>query len=367
MQVSARLWRHFDVWLLAAVSVLTIWGVALIQSAIGGNVNLAELVPRQAIYAAIGLVVVMLAAAVDYRLWAGLARPIYLATVGLLGLIPAAGFVGFGAARWFNVGIAYVQPSEVAKVTMILVLSDYFARYQEFLGQPRTVLRSLLLVAVPALLIFSQPDLKTTLILGVIWFALAWIAGLHAKHVAMLAGAAVLLPFLIWPLLQPYQQARVVQFLFPNPEAQYGATYNVNQALIAIGSGGWFGQGYGSGSQVQLRFLKVRHTDFIFSVISEEFGFFGALTALVLLGFVIYRCFRTARQARDTFGGLICYGVGTLLLLQVTFNVGMNLNLFPVSGLTLPFLSYGGSSLVANLLGIGLVESVALRQKRIEL
>ncbi|MEW6569223.1 MAG: FtsW/RodA/SpoVE family cell cycle protein [Chloroflexota bacterium] len=366
MQASARIWRHFDVWLLAVVSVLTIWGVALIQSAIGGNVNLAKLVPRQAIYAAIGLAVVMIVAAIDYRLWSALARPIYLVTIVLLGLIPAAGFVGFGAARWFNVGIAYVQPSEVAKVAMILVLADCFAKQQEAIGQFKTVLRSLLLVAVPALLIFSQPDLKTTLILGVIWFALAWLAGLRPRHLALILGVGLILPILAWPLLQPYQQARVIQFLFPDPEAQYGATYNVNQALIAIGSGGWFGQGYGSGTQAQLRFLKVRHTDFIFSVLSEEFGFLGAVVVLVLLAFVIFRCFRAARVARDTFGGLICYGVGVLLLMQVAFNVGMNLNLFPVSGLTLPFLSYGGSSLVASLLGIGLVESVVLRQKRIE-
>lgn len=366
MQASARIWRHFDVWLLAAVSVLTIWGVALIQSAIGGNVNLAELVPRQAIYAAIGLAVVILMAAVDYRLWSALARPIYVVTLVLLGLIPAAGFAGFGAARWFNVGIAYVQPSEVAKVAMILVLADYFARHQEALAQLKVVVRSLILVAPPALLIFSQPDLKTTLILGVTWFSLAFLAGLRPKHLAAVVGVGLLLPVLLWPRLQLYQQARVIQFMFPNPEAQYGATYNVNQALIAIGSGAWFGQGYGAGTQVQLRFLKVRHTDFIFSVLSQEFGFVGAVVVLLLLAFVIFRCFRAARLSRDTFGALICYGVGVLFLLQMAFNVGMNLNLFPVSGLTLPFLSYGGSSLVASLLGIGLVESVVLRQKRIE-
>lgn len=366
MQSGARVWRHFDVGLLAVVSVLTITGVAMIQSAIGGNVNLAELVPRQAIYAGIGLAVVMIMAAIDYRLWSALSRPIYIVTLALLTMIPVAGFVGFGAARWFNVGIATVQPSEVAKIAMILVLADYLARHQPAIGQLKTIIRSLLLVAPPALLIFSQPDLKTTLILGVIWLALAWVAGIRLRHLAVIGGVGLIMPVLLWPLLQPYQQARVIQFAFPDPEAQYGATYNVNQALIAIGSGGWFGTGYGSGPQVQLRFLKVRHTDFMFSVISEEFGFFGALVILLLLAFVIYRCLRAARQARDTYGALICYGVGVLLLLQTSFNVGMNLNLLPVSGLPLPFLSYGGSSLLASLLGIGLVESVVLRQKRIE-
>jgi rod shape determining protein RodA len=159
----------------------------------------------------------------------------------------------------------------------------------------------------------------------------------------------------------------VITFLFPDPEAQFGATYNVNQALVSIGSGGWFGQGYGHGTQVQLRFLKVRHTDFIFSAMSEEFGFVGALIFMALLLFIIIRCLRAARMARDTFGSLICYGVAILLFFQGAFNIGMNLNLFPVSGLPLPFLSYGGSSLLASLLGIGLVESVILRYKQIEL
>jgi rod shape determining protein RodA len=141
----------------------------------------------------------------------------------------------------------------------------------------------------------------------------------------------------------------------------------VNQALIAIGSGGLFGEGYGHGTQVQLRFLKVRHTDFIFSAMSEEFGFAGAVVFLIILMFVILRCLRAARFARDTYGALICYSVSILLLFQGAFNVGMNLNMFPVSGLPLPFLSYGGSSLLASLFGVGLVESVNLRHKQIEL
>ena len=366
MQASSRIWRHFDVWLLAVVSVLTISGVALIQSAIGGNPYQADLPSRQAVWAAIGLAVVLIVAAIDYRLWSALSRPIYIATLVILGFILAGGYAGFGATRWFNLGIAYIQPSEVGKIGMILVLANYFARHQQEIARFKIVGRSLLLVSVPAVLIFLQPDLKTTVILAVIWLAIAWAAGLRPRHLAVLIAAGSMVPFLAWPSLKLYQQARVIQFVFPDPEAQYGATYNVNQALIAIGSGGWFGQGYGVGTQVQLRFLKVRHTDFMFSVISQEFGFIGAVVILLLLAFVIYRCLRAARLARDTFGALICYGVAVLFLLQVAFNVGMNLNILPVSGLTLPFLSYGGSSLVASLLAIGLVESVLLRHKRSE-
>lgn len=384
MRTSARLWRHFDIWLMASVAVLTIAGVAMIQSAIGGNVNLQELVPRQTVYAVIGLVVVLISAAIDYRIWGALARPIYIFTVILLAMIKLAGFVGFGSARWFNVGIVLIQPSELAKVLMILVIADYLSRNRSQLDRPKTILRSLALIGLPGYLIFIQPDLSTAIVLGVLWAAMVWAAGASHKHLLVFVGAILVVALILAPFLaryfmvdypqeqdfyfiKYYQMTRLVNFLFPDPDAQYGATYNVNQALISIGSGGFFGQGYGHGTQVQLRFLKVRHTDFIFSAMAEEFGFIGAVFLLLLLMFVVYRCLRAAQMARDAFGALICYGVAILLLFQGAFNIGMNLNLFPVSGLPLPFFSYGGSSLLANLLGIGLVESVILRHKRIEL
>jgi rod shape determining protein RodA len=167
-------------------------------------------------------------------------------------------------------------------------------------------------------------------------------------------------------LIKPYQVERILNFIAPAEDARFGSIYNVQQALISIGSGGWFGQGYESGSQVQLRFLKVRHSDFIFSALSQEFGFIGAFLVLGLLFFIILRCLRAARLAGDTFGALICYGVATLFTFQAVVNIGMNLNLLPVTGLVLPFVSYGGSSLLSMLLGIGLVESVILRHKALE-
>ena len=364
---QTRIWRHFDIWLLTAVAMLTIAGVAMIRSAIGGNVNLAENVLRQAIYAIIGLAVVLIASAIDYRIWSALSRPLYIFTIAMLGLIMLSGFVGFGSARWFNVGIVLIQPSELAKIFVILILADYLASNQHQIHQIKTVVRSLILIGLPAFFVFLQPDLSTAIVLGVIWLALVWAAGIRLKHLTVIASTALASPLLAWPLLQPYQKSRVITFLFPNPEAQYGEAYNVNQALISIGSGGWTGQGYGHGTQVQLRFLKVRHTDFIFSAMSEEFGFVGAVIFIALLTIIIVRCLRAARIARDTYGALICYGVAILIFFQGAFNIGMNLNLFPVSGLPLPFFSYGGSSLLATLLGIGLVESVVLRHKRIEL
>jgi len=381
---QTRIWRHFDIWLLGAVVLLTITGVAMIRSAIAGNIELDGYDQRQAIFAVVGLAVVIIVSAIDYRIWSALARPLFFFIVGLLALIFIAGEVGFGSARWFKLSVVNIQPSELAKIIMILVLADFFSRNKNNTWTLRLILQSSLLVGFPALLVLIQPDLSTTIVLFVLWFAILWAAGLPLRYLGIFIILIVIVVGVAAPLLvhyftveypqeqdfffiRYYQMARVANFLFPNPEERYGATYNVEQALISIGSGGFLGQGYGQGPQVQLRFLKVRHTDFIFSALSEEFGFVGAVGFLLILTLVIHRCLRAARIARDQFGALICYGVAFLILFQSAFNVGMNLNLFPVSGIPLSFFSYGGSSLLTSLLGIGLVESVILRHKKIEL
>ncbi len=363
---SARLWRHFDFSLLGATMLTVIFGVAMIASAIAGNPTLLEenLVVRQVLYAAAGIVVIFLTAAIDYRLWSALGRPIYIFVCLSLALVSVVGLSRYGGVRWLDAGIVLIQPSELAKVLLIIVLAAFLAKNQERLKQFRWVIFSLAYVGIPVGLIFLQPDLSTALMLLVIWFAMIWAAGLRGRHLAVLGVAAVIMPLALWPVLQDYQQARLLQFLFPaaDPDSQY----NVNQALISIGSGGLFGQGYAHGTQTQLRFLKVRHTDFIFSATAEELGMVGALLIILLLGFIVIRCLRAARTAREPFGALVCYGVATLIFYQSAFNVGMNLNLLPVAGLPLPLISYGGSSLLTKLLGIGLVESVVLRQKKIE-
>jgi len=230
-----------------------------------------------------------------------------------------------------------------------------------------------------AIWILLQPDLSTSIVIFVIWFALLWAGGLDIKHLLIGIGAGIFtlvvgLPLLLINydpantegLIKPYQIERILNFILPDPNATFGANYNVLQALISIGSGGWIGKGYESGTQVQLRFLKVRHSDFIFSALAEEFGFVGTMIVMGLLLFVIVRCLRAARLSSDTFGALIAYGVATLFTFQAVVNIGMNLNLLPVTGLPLPFVSYGGSSLLSMLLGVGLVESVILRHKALD-
>jgi rod shape determining protein RodA len=191
-------------------------------------------------------------------------------------------------------------------------------------------------------------------------------SGLNWKYLAAAVAAAIVIPVAAFPFLVDYQQRRILNFLFPDPNATFGETYNLQQALIAIGSGGWFGQGYGHGTQVQLRFLKVRWSGFIFSSMAQEFGFVGVALVMAVFVFVIYRILRAARLARDTYGALICYGVAAMLSFQAIVNIGVNLSLMPATGLTLPFVSYGGSSLLSALLGVGLVESVILRHKALE-
>jgi rod shape determining protein RodA len=224
-------------------------------------------------------------------------------------------------------------------------------------------------------MILLQPNLSNVLLLSVILAVMLWINGVQVKHVlsAIGIGAVTVLALVILsvlgvriPFLQPYQQERIVNFVVPDPNDTYGNRYNVQQALIAVGAGGVFGEGYGHGTQTQLRFLKVRHTDFIFAASSEEFGTVGGALIIITLGVIVWRCIRAAQKARDVAGATISMGVATLIFFQAAVNIGMNLNLLPVSGLPLPFISYGGSGLTALMLGIGLVESVVMRHKQME-
>jgi rod shape determining protein RodA len=366
-------WRYFDFWLLGAVALAIIFSIAMIDSAIAGNPELIEndTVNRQIIFALAGFVIIIITTMFDYHFWASIGRVMYVVLAIFLAIVIfGGGEAEFGAARWINVGFAIVQPSELAKITIIIIMADFFARNQHRLGRLDWIARSVLLTMGLVGLIIIQPDLSTSITLLVIWFALLFASGLQGKYILLFVFLAILLVFLVillpvigYPLLENYQQQRIINFLFTDPDARFGEEYNVRQAIITIGSGGWLGQGYGQGSQVQLRFLKVRHSDFIFAAISEEFGFVGATIVMVLLFFIIYRCLRAARLAPDPYGAFICYGVATLIAFQTLVNIGMNLKLLPVTGLPLPLISQGGSSLVSIMLGIGLVESVISRHK----
>jgi len=362
----SEFWRHFDFWLLGAVILANAFSIAMIRSAIAGNETLLPQINRQIIYVGIGLAVIVIVTILDYRYWSSLNRALYFGTMFFLIILYLSGIARFGAARWFQVGSILIQPAEIAKLAIIIALADYFARSQDAPRGWLWIAKSLLLALGLVIWILLQPNLSNAIVIMVIWAAMVWVNGLQLKHLATIILTGLLAFAAGYPFLQTYQQERILNFLFPPASASYGATYNVLQALIALGSGGWFGKGYGHGTQTQLRFMKVRHTDFIFSVIGEEFGLVGAVLTIALLAFIIYRCIRAARMARDTFGSLLAYGVAVLISFQVAVNIAVNLNLMPVSGLPLPFISQGGSGLLSLVFGIGLVESVVVRHKSLE-
>jgi rod shape determining protein RodA len=338
----------------------------MIRSAVAGNTELATYVTRQIIFVSLGLVVIIITAIIDYHYWSSLVNIFYIGIFLLLIVVFIFSKASFGSARWIKTGLVDIQPSELAKVVLILTLAQYFSNTQNEAHDIKWIAKSLILMAGFVIWIVLQPNLSTTIVLLFIWVVMIWVAGIDLKYIFSFFLVSVFGGVGVFPLLEGYQQKRILNFIVSDPNATYGETYNVEQALIAIGSGGWLGEGYGHGTQVQLRFLKVRHTDFIFSAMAEEFGFVGTIIVIALLIFVIIRIMRAGRLANDAFGAMIAYSFGMLMFFQTAVNIGVNLKLVPVTGLTLPFISYGGSSLLSMILGVGLVESIVLRQKPLE-
>ena len=309
-----------------------------------------------------GLAMVYLLDCLTLRFTDMLRNPLYMLALTMLSLLFVIGQVSGGAQSWLGAGT--VQPSELAKVLIIIVLAKFLADREDRLDRFSTVVTSLGIVAVPMVLIYLQPDLGTALVLAAVWAVMIWMAGMRFRHLLVLVAAGLVALPLVWFSLEDYMRRRLV--LFFDPTSDPDSYFNVHQALVSIGSGGWIGKGLTHGTQSQLHFLRVRHTDFIFAITAEELGFLGAVVMLGLIFFLLWRILRVAELARDTFGRLIAAGVAGLILFQSAINIGMNLGLMPVTGLPLPFVSYGGSSFLTLMLSIGLVESVAMRHKKLE-
>jgi len=361
---------------MSLVVLLVIVGVVMVRSAAltspdGGFRELS----RQIAFGALGIPIVLIVSAIDYRLWGRLALPLYGTLIILLLYLAVVGEAVYGASRWIPLfgGLYNLQPSEIGKFIMVLSLGHYLVTNANQVKQFGFMLKTLVYLGVPVAFIALQPDISTCILYGVIWLTLMWLAGMRWEHVALLGiGAGVIGIVGFFVALQSrearYIAERLVFFILPDPtSAKYlDATYNINQALISVGAGGWFGQGYGVGSQVQLRFLKVRHTDYIFATIANELGFVGGTLVVILFVLLILRIYWVGLRARDTYGQLICFGVGTILMFEAFSNIASTMNILPVTGSPLPLVSYGGSSLWTYLVGIGLVESVILRHKQIE-
>jgi rod shape determining protein RodA len=367
--MKTSVWRYFDWSLLLLALILGGVGVLMVASALAGNKVLADYPLRQAGFLLVGLLLMLVTAAIDYRLLPSVTAPVYGLLLAALLLIAAIGTTSGGAQRWFTLGEFFLQPSELIKIGVILVLAQYLSANEARMGSLLTPIGAILILLPAVVLIYLQPNLGTAVVVLVIGAVMLLVAGLRWYQMAFLAGGVAAAALPAWQyLLKDYMKDRILMFLHleaATPSATVDS-YNVDQAMISIGSGGWLGRGLFRGSQSQLHFLRVRHTDFIFSVTAEELGFAGALILLAIIAMLLFRLLRVATISRDSYGRLIVTGVATMILFQTAVNVGMNLNLLPVSGMPLPFISYGGSSLWSSLIGIGLAESVTMRHRKID-
>ncbi|MGA1600189.1 MAG: rod shape-determining protein RodA [bacterium] len=360
-----RLLENFD-WILLLL-VLAICGLGLLamySATFGSGIKSGYLV-RQSYWMLIGLGVALVTLFIHYRTWAQMGLVLHLAVVVLLVLVLLYGTGGPGSPveRWLRVGPVFVQPSEFSKFTLVLALSYQLRDNSQFQNRGRLYwLIPLMLIGIPFVLIIRQPDLGTALLLIIISFPILFLMGLRVKTLITLGVLAVAILPLAWLyVLKPYQKDRVLTFL--NPERDpLGAGYHVIQSKIAVGSGQLWGKGLGAGTQGQLNFLPANHTDFIFSVFSEEWGFLGSLTVLFLFMLLTLWALSGVLKTRDRLGAIQTVGVVAIITSHVLINIGMTLGLMPVVGVPLPFFSYGGSSMLSMMFGVGLLLNIRMRR-----
>lgn len=357
--------RHIDWPLAVAALLLILLGAATIFS-IGVNKTPPDFDRfwRQCIAFGIGTIAFLVLVSTDFRTWNALAWMLYAAGLALLILVLFFGQEIRGTKGWFAfepLGIQ-LQPIEVMKVLFVLAFGRFLADREGQINRPRTFAYALLIIAVPVGLTILQPDLGSAVILFALWVGMLLVAHLPRRAWLVLLIAAVLVSFVGWKfLLQDYQRERILTFL--NPERDpLGVGYNIRQSIIAIGSGELLGRGLGLGPQSQLNFLPEQETDFIFAVIAEELGFLGALLLLSLFALLLFRILAVARRAPDDFSAYVVVGFGVLFFIQMFVNIGTNIGLVPVAGVPLPLVSYGGTSLIASVAALGIVQSIAARR-----
>jgi rod shape determining protein RodA len=369
-------WRHLDVVLIGASLLIALFGCLMVYTATKDQMEAAGLSPtyylkKQAIFVVVGLGVMFVVAAIDYRKYRDWAPAIYGFAVLLLIAVFVVGHKSKGSQAWFQFGSYQMEPSEFVKIALIIALATYCAASKRSLSG-RALVGVLGLSAIPFLLIYKQPDLGTALVLAAVLAAVLLIGGAQPRHLGVLAAFTVVASFGVvhFGILKSYQQARLTSFVnSPNqPDAALlrsaaGANlYNIAEAKTAIGDGGLTGRGLGKGTMTNLSYVPEQRTDFIFTAVGEQTGLLGSGLLLALFALVIWRTWQAATLSRDKVGMLICVGVLAMLAFQVFENVGMTMGIMPVAGIPLPFMSYGGSALIAAFAGIGLVLNVRMRR-----
>jgi rod shape determining protein RodA len=367
--------RRLDLLLLGAVGALVaygLWAIAgITQNDVTGDSNL--FVVRQAVFAAVGGVSLMGAALIDPDLYRRYHRPIYVGTTGLMLFVFLAAPLTRGSRRWIDLGFFRFQPSEFGKLLFVLALAGFLAQNGRRLGEVRTTLATIGLAALPILLVFIQPDFGTALVYAAALAAVLFVAGTRWTHLAALGAIALLGALsILWLLpaagihpLKPYQEQRIVGFTNPGSD-QSDATYNVNQSRIAVGAGGVRGRGVQGATQTRLEFLPEHATDFVFASFAEQRGFVGASVLLLLYLLVVWRGLRVVALARDSFSAIAAGGIVIAFLFQVFVNVGMTMGIAPITGIPLPFVSVGGSSMIANLVAMGVLLAIHARARALE-
>lgn len=360
-------WRHVDLVLLASACAVSVLGALMILSSTRGTDPDAydtSFLGKQVLFIAIGVVGMVLVTLVDYRRLRDFSWLPYTLVMGLLVLVVSSlGSEKRGSQAWFQLGAFQLQPAELAKVVVVLAVASLLAS-AELPLRLRTLVLALGLFAVPTGLIMLQPDLGTALVFIAITMGMLLVAGARARHIVILTAAGVIavVGVLNSDVLEEYQRDRLTTFLDAEGQDVQSEGYNSDQSRAAIASGGVSGKGFLEGTQTRLGFVPEQHTDFIFTAVGEELGFVGACTVLGLLALMCVRIWRTAQIAHDRLGMLICVGVLSMLVFQIFQNVGMAMGIMPITGITLPFMSYGGSSVIASWLAVGLVLNVHMRR-----
>jgi rod shape determining protein RodA len=363
-------WRAFDLQLAAYATLLTILGLVMAytnsveqgQSALSGGTTFV----RGLMWTGIALIAFVLTTAFDYKWLKTLAWPLYLLQIGLLIGTLAIGHGVGGAARWISIGPFDFQFSELAKILMIVVLANYLGSRQGRLGSLTSILGACILVAPPWVLVMLQPDLGTSLVMLAILAGMLFMSGASLRWLGSMAGLVLASLPLVWNyVLRDYQKQRLIAFLDPASDTQ-GAGYQLYQSQIAVGSGGWLGKGLTNGTQNQLKFLPVQESDFVAAIYLEELGFIGALVLLILFAALLWRLLVSGWRSKDPFGMMFATGLASMMLFQLIVNLGMVIGIMPITGIPLPFVSHGGASLISIAVGLGIVQSINIRQTRAE-
>ncbi|HEX9299591.1 MAG TPA: rod shape-determining protein RodA [Actinomycetota bacterium] len=376
--VAGRVWaderrpiRHVDWMLLLLIVVLTVVGLVLLHSISAATPDEAAFwvvrVMKQGATAGFGLLVVVLIASFDYRFFKVYAGFIYLAALAALVLVKIPGIGATDpsgvAQRWFAIAGIQITPSEITKVCAIVMLAAILSEIRAPEPALHDLVRVLAVAAVPLVLVFIQPDIGTSIVLAAITVGMLIVAGTRLKHLLILTATGLVLIGLSFQLgvIQDFQRERLTAFL-DRANAPEDASYNLDQSLIAVGSGGLFGRGYLKGTQTNLDYVPRQHTDFIFTAAGEEFGFVGAMFVLLLYALILWRAIRIATLSKDPFGTLVAAGIASMFAIQMFVNIGMVIGIMPITGIPLPFLSYGGSSILVSFAAIGMLESIHMRR-----